>query len=442
MIEEIIAPTQKELETTEQRRVLVVAYYFPPMGLSGVQRTLKFVKYLPQYGWKPTVLTVEPGGYFAHDDSLLKELEGCDVEVVRTKAAGPGKVFAKKGTVRLPSERWRKFLSRVSDTFFIPDNKIGWKRKAVAKALALHKITPFDMIFATAPPFTDFLIGAEIKSRINKPLVFDYRDPWVEYPHKFYPTPFHKLRSSRLQRHALKASSHVVTTNRRVKELLIKRYGFLSYNDIEIIPQGYDPEDFKGCMVPEAEGVIPKSNKMRITYAGVFWEDRVPTYFLHALHTLFQEQPLLRGRIEALFIGKFRKENTKLVEKLGLNDTVKVVDYLPHRQCVNNLVASDVLWMIVGDEVGSPGKTYEYIGARKPILGCVPDGFLKQTILEAGGKVTAPNDVVGIKRAIEEFYRQHEEGKLQGPSVEVAEKYNRVKLTGQLVKVFESLLAI
>ncbi|MEK7670603.1 MAG: glycosyltransferase, partial [Bacteroidota bacterium] len=389
MIEEIIAPTQKELETTEQRRVLVVAYYFPPMGLSGVQRTLKFVKYLPQYGWKPTVLTVEPGGYFAHDDSLLKELEGCDVEVVRTKAAGPGKVFAKKGTVRLPSERWRKFLSRVSDTFFIPDNKIGWKRKAVAKALALHKITPFDMIFATAPPFTDFLIGAEIKSRINKPLVFDYRDPWVEYPHKFYPTPFHKLRSSRLQRHALKASSHVVTTNRRVKELLIKRYGFLSYNDIEIIPQGYDPEDFKGCMVPEAEGVIPKSNKMRITYAGVFWEDRVPTYFLHALHTLFQEQPLLRGRIEALFIGKFRKENTKLVEKLGLNDTVKVVDYLPHRQCVNNLVASDVLWMIVGDEVGSPGKTYEYIGARKPILGCVPDGFLKQTILEAGGKVTA-----------------------------------------------------
>lgn len=440
--EEIAIEADKELEITEQRRVLVVAYYFPPMGLSGVQRTLKFVKYLPHFGWKPTVLTVEPGGYFAHDDSLLKELEGWDVEIVRTKAAGPGKVFAKKETIRLPSERMRKFLSRVSDTFFIPDNKVGWKKKAVATALALDKATPFDMIFATAPPFTDFLIGAEIKAHINKPLVLDYRDPWVEYPHKFYPTPLHKLRNIQLQRRALKASSHVVTTNRRVKELLIKRHRFLSYNDIEIIPQGFDPVDFKGYVGPQAEGVVPRSNKMRITYAGVFWEDRVPDYFLYALHDVFREQPLLRGSIEALFIGKFRKEKMKLIEKLKLNDSVKVVDYLPHQQCVNNLAASDVLWMIVGDEVGSPGKTYEYIGARKPILGCVPDGFLKQTILEAGGRVAAPNDVVGIKRAIEEFYHQYEAGTLQGPKPEIVDKYNREKLTGQLVKVFESLLAV
>ncbi len=442
MIEEITARVSTPSEITQQRRVLVVAYYFPPMGLSGVQRTLKFVKYLPQFGWKPTVLTVEPRGYFAHDESLLEELTGREVDIVRTNAAGPGKVFRTKQDVRLPSEPWRKLLSRISDTFFVPDNKIGWKRIAVRMACELHRSTPFDVIFATAPPFTDFLVGAELRKRLHKPLVFDYRDPWVEYPHKFYPTPLHKMRNIQLERYALKMSSFIITTNRRVKELLIKRHGFLSYHDIKIIPQGFDPEDFPPSVAPEADGVIPRTNKMRVTYAGVFWEDRVPTYFLHALHTLFQEQPALRDKIEALFIGKFRAENMRLVQKLGLKDAVIVVDYLPHRQCVNNLLASDVLWMIVGDDVGSPGKVYEYIGARKPILGCVPDGFLKQTILEAGGRVTAPKDIVGIKRALEEFYREYQAGSLTSPPPAVVEKYNRVRLTGELVKVFESLLAV
>jgi hypothetical protein len=98
--------------------------------------------------------------------------------------------------------------------------------------------------------------------------------------------------------------------------------------------------------------------------------------------------------------------------------------------------------MIVGDDVGSPGKVYEYIGARKPILGCVPDGFLKQTILEAGGRVTGPKDIAGIKRALEEFYNEYQAGSLTGPPSAVVEKYNRVRLTGELVKVFESLLTV
>ncbi|MBM2839698.1 MAG: glycosyl transferase group 1 [Bacteroidetes bacterium] len=416
------------------RKVLVIAYYFPPMGLSGVQRTLKFVKYLPKFGWHPTVLTVTPGGYFAQDESLLREVQSPKIRIERTEAAGPGKFFAKKEVVKLPSERSRKFLSYVSDTFFIPDNKIGWRKKAVAKAMELHKQTPFDLVFATAPPFTDFLIGTDLKSKINKPLVFDYRDPWHDYPFKFFPTPLHKWRHYVLERRALRASSHVVTTNRRVKESLIARFPFLTHHDVDIIPQGFDPEDYK------LNGATSRtSKKMCITYAGIFWEDRVPDYFLRALHELFKEKPVLQGRIEACFVGNFRDENLRIVEELGLRDVVNVLGYLPHAECVKQLVASDVLWMIVGDDFGSPGKTYEYIGARKPILGCVPDGFLKSTILEAGGKAVAPDDVEGIKRAIGEYYDLFEKKALKGPSADVVEKYNRVALTGNLAKIFESL---
>ncbi len=422
-------------EESSPRRVLVIAYYFPPMGLSGVQRTLKFVKYLPKFGWHPTVLTVTPGGYFAQDDSLLDEVQSPDIRIVRTETAGPGKLFAKKEVVKVPSERLRRLLSRISDTLFIPDNKIGWRKKAVAKALELHKETPFDLVFATAPPFTDFLIGADVKSKINKPLVFDYRDPWHDYPFKFYATPLHRWRHYVLERNALRASSHVIATNRRVKESLIARYPFLTYHDVDIVSQGYDPEDYT------LNGSVEHTTgRMRITYAGIFWEDRVPDFFLKALHDLFEEKPRLRGKIEARFIGNFRDENLKIVEQLGLQDSVNVLGYLPHNECVKQLVSSDVLWMIVGDEFGSPGKTYEYIGARKPILGCVPEGFLKATILEAGGKTVAPDDVAGIKIAIEEFFTLFEKKALKGPSAAVVEKYSRINLSGQLVKIFESLV--
>ena len=430
------------MSETAIRRVLVVAYYFPPMGLSGVQRILKFVKHLPRFGWHPTVLTVEPVGYFAYDATLLDELDPDTVRIVRTPAAGPAKLFANKEVVKLPSEGVRKFLSRISDTFFIPDNKIGWRKKAVARALELHKETPFDLIFATAPPFTDFLIGAQIKAHINKPLVFDYRDPWVDYPFKFYPTPIHKWRNILLEKAALRASSQVITTNRRVKELLLERYGFLTYHDIDIIPQGFDPEDFQtdGARSSATNHSSDTHRKMRITYAGIFWEDRVPDYFLTALRDLFRERPELRRCIEARFVGNFREENIKLVDRLGLRDSVTLLGYLPHRECVRELVESDVLWMIVGDDLGSPGKTYEYLGARKPILGCVPDGFLKNTIVEAGGTVVSPTDVKAIKNALEDLYEQFREQRLTGPSPAVVSKYDRVALTSSLVKVFESLV--
>lgn len=407
------------------------------MGLSGVQRTLKFVKYLPQFGWQPTVLTVDPVAYYARDESLLQELESRHVKVVRTPGAGPGKYLAKKEVVKLPSERTRKWLSRISDTFFFPDNKIGWKKMAVLKAMEMHKETPFDLVFCTAPPFTSFLIGQEIKERINKPLVFDYRDPWVDNPFKFYVTPLHKWRHSVLERNALKSSSHVVTTNRRVKELLIKRYSFLSYHDVDIISQGFDPEDFR--VASQSGSPSRDKNRMRIAYAGVFWEDRVPDYFLQALHDLLREKPTLRGRIEAVFIGNFRDENLAMVERLGLKDSVTVLGYIPHLECIRQLMNSDLLWMVVGDDVGSPGKTYEYIGTGKPILGCVPEGFLKQAIVEAGGTAVAPRDSAGIKNAIEMFYTQFEKGKLKGLKPEVVEKYDRVSLTGSLAKVFNSI---
>jgi glycosyltransferase involved in cell wall biosynthesis len=416
-------------------KVLVIAYYFPPMGLSGVQRTLKFVKYLPDYNWEPTVLTVTPTAYYALDYGMLRELNESGIRTVRTNSLDPTRLFESGKPVRMPHEKLRNFLSGISQAIFIPDNKIGWKHDAIRAGRTLLEEEEFNVIFSTAPPYTCHLIGAALSKEFNIPLVLDFRDSWLDNPLHFYITPFHRMIHQKLEKKVLKTSNRIITINRRIKELMLRRYRFLSYNDVAIIPQGYDPEDFR---VDNILG-LPFSKKMRFTYAGTFYRNRTPKYFLRALSEVLREHPDLGEKIEAVFIGTFRKENIAMIESLGLSDVVKVFGYLDHKSTVRYLMTSDVLWMTVGNGKGedqiSTGKLYEYIGSRKPILGLVPDGIAKATILESGaGKALNPDDVPGIKRAILEYYQLWAKKLLPKIPLDYAENFDRVRLTGELAR--------
>jgi len=424
------------------RKVLVIAYYFPPLGLSGVQRTFKFVKYLSRFNWLPTILTISPGGYFAKDYGMLKEIEDQDISIVRVGSKlEPTQIFKKKDAIEMPHEFVRKFSSRLSQFFLLPDNKIGWKKKAIEAGSKLLENDKFDAIFSTAPPYTDFLIGEELKKKFNLPYVIDYRDSWMDNPYNFYPTPLHKSIVSRMERRVLHSSDHIITINRKIKELLLIRYKFLKYTDITIIPQGFDPEDFN---IPENE-TLPKVKKFRITYSGTFIDKRTPKYFLRAVAKLLKENPEIRHNFEACFVGNFRKENEKIVDKLNLRDVVNIVGYVEHKECIKYLVTSDVLWMMIGEGKGedmmSTGKLFEYIGAKKPILGCVPEGVAKNTILESkSGFVVDPYDVNGIAKILLDLFYRWKGGTLPQPSDDFVNKYNRINLTSDLSKVFELLI--
>lgn len=424
------------------KKVLFIAYYFPPLGLSGVQRTFKFVKYLSRFNWRPTILTISPGGYFAKDYGMLKEIEDQDISIVRVGSKlEPTQIFKKKDAIEMPHEFVRKFSSRLSQFFLLPDNKIGWKKKAVEAGSKLLENEKFDAIFSTAPPYTDFLIGEELKKKFNLPYVIDYRDSWMDNPYNFYPTPLHRSIVSRMERRVLHSSDHIITINRRIKELLLIRYKFLKYTDITIIPQGFDPEDFD---IPENE-TLPRVKKFRITYSGTFIDKRTPKYFLRAVAKLLKENPEIRHNFEACFVGNFRKENEKIVDKLNLRDVVNIVGYVEHKECIKYLVTSDVLWMMIGEGKGedmmSTGKLFEYIGAKKPILGCVPDGIAKNTILESkSGFVVNPYDVNGIAKLLLDLFYRWKGGTLPQPDDDFVNKYNRINLTCDLSKVFELLI--
>ena len=425
--------------TDRTRRALFVAYYFPPMGLSGVQRTLKFARYLSHYGWSPTVLTVGPTGYFAFDPTLLKEVEEAEIKVIRTGSFDPNRMFKGKGPVRMPSERMRKFLQFLGDLFFIPDTKIGWKRKAVKAGSEFLKNNPCDAIIATAPPQTDFLIGLALKKKFKIPLVLDYRDAWLDYPFKYFPTPYHRWRHQRLEKKLVRGCDRIIVTHRRVKETLVKRYPFLTYHDVTIVSQGYDRSDFN---FPPAESVS-SVRKLKITHSGTFYGGRSPAVLIQAVHRVLKDSPQLRGRIEVNFVGNTRREDQNLVRKLGLQNEINFLGYLEHHVSSKHLVEADVLWFVLDNDFQSPGKLYEYFGAKKPILASVVDGYMKQLLIESKAAFCVPlNDRAAHEQALLDLLKLFEERRLPKPSDEFVDRFDRRMLTGELAKVLETLMDI
>ena len=385
------------------------------------------------------MLTVQPRGYYAFDPTLLSEVEQAGASIVRTNALDPSRLFRGQKVVRMPSEGIRKLVQLLGDTFLIPDTKIGWKGKAVRTGSRLLRTKPFDLIFATAPPQTDLLIGHTLKKRFNVPLVLEYRDAWLEYPFKFYPTPLHRWTHYRLERRVVKDSDRVIVTHRRIKEDLLRRYRFLTYHDVPIISQGYDPEDFQG----HSTGKRRAGQRMRITHSGTFYGGRSPTIMLKALHDIFHQTPSLRGRIEFCCIGNVRDEDRNLVRKLGLQNDVVFTGYLEHRECTKLLEESDVLWFVNDNDRSSPGKLYEYFGARKPIFASVVDGYTRQLIEESQSAWIVPlRDLEAHRRTLVEIFKAFEQKKLKEIPVHFADRFNRVFLTGELVKQFESLMDI
>lgn len=408
------------------------------MGLSGVQRTLKFVKYMKNYNWEPTVVTSGNVAYFAHDNSLQKELVDTDVRIIRVSGSRePNSLLSKMGTMKLPSEFIRNIFDKISQSIFIPDNKISWAKLAYKKIDEILSKEKFDAIFITCPPFSAFDVISKIKKKHDVPLFVDYRDLWYRSYFSFYLTPFHRLLHKKKEYWALKAVDRITVTNRKIKEKLLHTFPFLTFDDVVIISHGYDHEDFE--KIPAQ----PKpQNKMVLMYSGIFMVYNSPAYLLKAFKQLTIERPDIASNIELHFVGFLRKENQKLIRKLKIQAFVKDHGYVNHDESIAKLKSADVLWFMVGRrrniDAILPGKVYEYIGAKKPILACVPEGAAKMAIEESGaGFICSPDDINEIKNTILNVYEQYKNNSLPVPSDEIVEKYRRDNLTELLTKQFQ-----
>ncbi len=466
--------------TSEQKKkVLIIAYYFPPLGMGGVQRVSKFVKYLPSFGWEPIVLTVKDIEYFSHDDSLLKELSE-EIKIKRTSSFDPlrliflfRKLFKGKdsygkqrdnpnpaysGTIRvalriLKKKKNERFFPRQRrgqndislfsgllkfiNLFSFPDNKIGWLPFALIKGIKLCRREKIDLLFSTSPPLTCHLVGYFLKKITGIRWVADYRDSYINNQDGKRVASFKKFFLKRPQKLFLKNGNGFIGVNQRIVEEL--KGIDPEAKKIEVITNGYDQEDYDFK-------VEKKKEIFQIIYFGTFSPDCPAEPFFKALHNLLQKGKLNKDKIKFIDVGlSIGMDIEGLIERYELKEITELKGYLQHKEGVSELLKADLALLVVSEfaPVITTGKIFEYMGAQIPILGIVPQNGEAGKLIESlkAGKVVSPENISGIEEAILYYYREFESGKsfLKTETVEL-NKFERKYLTSKLAQLFDAAL--
>lgn len=412
------------------------------MGGSGVQRPLKFIKYLHEFGWNPIVICPEPGMYHTFDESLQNELDALNIEIHRVKANTlfhltsrkdkPKKVEINNGTARV--------LRRVLRFFYYPDNKRGWIKPALEIAEKISNEKKIEAIFSTAPPFSNHVLGAKLKERTQLPLVLDYRDLW--HANHFQTGLFQWQRKimEKMELFALSKADAVVCLDNVMANSLESAYSDLNLR-LNVISHGFDPEDFESTQKPTLQY---QEGKFNLLYSGLFYESNQPDRFFEAVKYIQQNHPQVFRKLALHFQGGLDSRIQKLVKSLGLQNLVFDYGYVSHDVAVANLKRADVLWMISNfskelKQIKS-GKLFEYIGAGKPMLALVHEGAARTLIEEYTlGYYAAPDNPGHIADELVQIIQNIPSSTGNDTQGTFQQRFNRKELTGKLADIFNEI---
>lgn len=426
-----------------RKRVLIIAYYFPPAGGGGVQRITKFVKYIHHFGWQPIVLTVRPTVYRNADltlDSTLLEDVPQGTVVKRTKSvdfyrlAHRVKTTSKKKKLRF--RRFKRIKEQIGDLLVNPDPHAFWIPIAVCEGIKLVKKFNIDLIFSTAGPWSDHLVGTLLHMLTRKPFIADYRDGWTVTPYHYYSTTLRKKMHFFLEKKVIQKADKVVVVTEGMKDAYTSVFSKYSHKFV-LIRNGYDPDDFRYARVEPQQ-------RLTFTYCGNIYSYRCPTNFLKALSNCFDKNPNVREKIQVNFIGCVDEETETLVEKLGLKDQIDVKGYVDHKKSISFLLSSDVLLLII-DEAGKSiltGKIFEYLAAGKPILAMIPPEGEAAVLLRKEKRdeyVVSVENVDAIQKVIEDIYKKYLKNKLICRHSDTLHHYSRVEETAKLSAVMDNV---
>lgn len=427
------------------KKVLIISYYFPPVGGAGVQRVLKFVKYLPQLGWEPIVLTVKNIQYPAHDASLLEEIPK-EAKIHRSGSFDPLRViyllkkpFRRSKNYSTGFKKNSHFKPRLCKFISLPDNKIGWLFFAVIKGLRLAKKNKIDLIFSTSPPPSAHLAGLFLKKFLKVPLVVDFRDSWETSLEEKAPTFLHSWFQKKLERKILDNAASVITVNEQIQTLLQNRYPKVL--STAIITNGYDEEDFNNFREEKPENFT-------IVYLGTFNRINDPLPFFQALSELSQEITEFKNQVKFVQMGMFLDFNLpELVKKFGLENMVDLKGYLTHKESLKQLSSASTLLLITTDspgaEVLTTGKIFEYFRTGKPILGVLPPSGAAASLIKEtkAGMIVSPKNILGIKQILKDYFRKWASSELKVElDQEKLRQFERKYLTGKLADLFNRVV--
>jgi glycosyltransferase involved in cell wall biosynthesis len=388
-------------------KILIITYYWPPSGGAGVQRWLKFTKYLPSSGWLPVVLTVKPeyATYPFKDPSLYGEIP-LDVEIYRTKAINYFSLYNRDqskvphaGFASGPDKSIKGAIGRfIRGNFFIPDPRKGWNRYAFRKACELIKSEKISHIITTSPPHSTQLIGLRLKRKFpHIKWVADFRDPWTDiyYYEMFKPSMVARMADREMERNVLTKADTIITVGQTLASILGSKAENISHK-IHVLPNGFDEEDFEGITptVPE---------KFTITYVGSL----SPAYPVKGLIEAIKDIRVNNHPVNLKFVGTVPEPVQQLFTADEEGNLPEFIQYCEHPVAIRHMMDSTLLLLIIPEHPSNKsiltGKIFEYLATEKPILLLGPaDGDAAQLLLRCGYQgIFDYNDVQGIKSFIQ-----------------------------------------
>ncbi len=433
------------------KRLLIVAYYFPPSGGPGVQRVLKYTKYLPEFGWEPIILTVENGTFPAIDYSLLEEIPQT-TKVFRTKILEPYEIYRiftgkPKGIaidVNVIKKEGQKlsFKEQIAEfiraTFFIPDARVGWLLTAKKKAIEICKQHNVNAVYSSSPPYTCSLIARYVKRKLNIPWVAGFRDPWTGFisaPKRWF---LPALIDRSLEHSVFKEANLVEVAWLGIQKDAQFKFPELPLGKFIHIPNGFDPADF-----PDIK--YKPNDIFTITYTGSLYGRRNPESLFKALENLMNAGIVKSNEFKIRLIGRFGNEIHQMIENTFIRNQIEVLSYLPHNESLVHLMKSDALLLIVDESKESdeivPGKVYEYLGTNRPILAIGPtNGAVAKLLYETqAGLVAHQSEIDKIGNNFLNLFNLWLNKTKFEPNLDEIAKYSRKEHTRQLSEILDSL---
>lgn len=439
------------------RKILLVSYFYPPVGGIGVQRALSFTRYLPENGLEVHVLTSANPAAPVMDHKLL-DLVPAVVRVHKAYTLEPPFYLRKKIWNLMPGSKkpsngqagegsspqraraaapsWKSRLKEIPQRILCPDPQVLWVPLAIRRAKQVIREHGIDTVLATAPPFSVFLISNALKREFpHIKLVSDFRDEWL----RFYLTDFDFLRSdytvqraTEIERETIERSDLVVAVTRSSLAEIRSRYPEQPESKFAVVPNGYDPAAFSG-VEPRPHG---QAGRMIVTHTGTAYLTASPKFYLDVVDSLPEQ---IRANIETRFIGRVTETESKVFE--NRKSPVKVLGFMPQKEALKLTAETDYLLLTMTNDFSLPGKMFEYLAMGKPLLSLSPAGGEVARLVEEtrSGWCVNHDDPAAIRRMLMEAWeRLQRPNEVFRPNRDEIEQYQRPRLSARLASMLRS----
>lgn len=419
------------------KRVLIITYYWPPSGGAGVQRWLKFAKYLPEFGWQPIIYTPSNPDYPAIDESLLNDVPS-GIEIIRQPIWEPygwyrqllGQKDKKIGSGFVSEEKEAGLMQKLSvwirGNFFIPDARKFWVKPSVKYLKKYLRENPVDVIVSTGPPHSMHLIALKLKQELGVKWVADFRDPWtnIDFYQELMLSKWADAKHKDLEQQVLKNADQVLT----IGYTMTDEMKALGATNVMTLTNGFDEEDF-------LEGDFKLDDEFSISHIGTFSPSRNQPKFWQALSELKKENAAFAQKLKIRTIGVVDHSVARSIEEYGLSENWERIAYLSHTELLKYQRSSRVLLVSINNTPNAtgilPGKFFEYLASGRPILAIGPKQSDIGTVLEQtkAGFIVESDDLEGMKKTLLNLFNNDVN---PGSNSQTVSQFSRKGLTQEL----------